>query len=139
MAYAIARTERLPIPIINTTPLIDVMLVLLVMFLIALPTQKHATMRDLPGTDGAPAITQPTVRNIQIDFLGGIWLDDQPVSIGELSKALAIAPTMRNATEIHVRTDGLAPYTTFDHVMAVIKTSGYDKVGLVGNERFAGD
>jgi biopolymer transport protein ExbD len=122
---------------INTTPLIDVMLVLLIMLIITIPVQTHSVALDMPN--GQPPISSvpPEVVTIDVDFDGSIlWnlmkINDQADLEARL-KAAAIAP---NQLELHLRPNKLAPYRMVAAVMAAAQRHGITRLGIVGNEQF---
>src|ERR1700692_2408207 len=104
---------------INTTPLIDVMLVLLIMLIITIPIQTHAIKMNLPVGNPPPPITQPEVVQIDIDFDGTTTWNGQPVQ-----------------AEIHLRPNKLVPYKDVAAVMASAQRLGATKIGLIGNEQY---
>ena len=123
---------------INTTPLIDVMLVLLIMFIITIPIQTHAVKLDLPvSTDAPPPEVEPTINNVEIDFLNGVYWNKQPVTMDQLGRYFKAASNMRPEPELRLRPDPLAKYEIVDQVMAAAQKSGVRKMGFVGNENYA--
>jgi biopolymer transport protein ExbD len=123
----------------NTTPLIDVMLVLLIMLIITIPIQTHAVKLDLPAGNPPPPPTPPVVVTIDVDFDGTILWDGTPIT-GEddLTGRLKAAAAMPDQPEVHLRPNKLATYATVAHVMADSQRLGITKLGLVGNEQFVG-
>jgi biopolymer transport protein ExbD len=122
-----------PISELNTTPLIDVMLVLLIMFIVTVPIASHKVPLDLPQ-DG-PASREPTVHRLDLDAAGRIRLDGLAVSDAELParlKAIAAEPL----GELHLRTDGETRYERFDSILAAIRRAGVERLGMVDNEKF---
>ncbi len=122
---------------INTTPLIDVMLVLLIMLIITIPIQTHAVKLNMPS-GAAPPTTPPVVVRIDVDFDGTVlWngeaLADEPALEGRL---LTVAQ-MADQPEIHLRPDKLVKYEHVARVMAAAQRLGAKKLGLIGNEQFA--
>ena len=123
-----------PIGELNTTPLIDVMLVLLIMFIVTIPISTHNVPLDLPS--GKPPVTEPLVHRLELDAAGRIRLDGAMLSEADLPSRLAAIE--REATsELHLRADGETPYDRFDRVLAAIKRAGIVRLGIVDNERFA--
>ena len=122
---------------INTTPLIDVMLVLLIMLIITIPIQTHAVKLDLPtGAPPPPAPVPPTVVSIDVDFDGTIYWDgnvlpDRAALDAHFQgiAAEAVQP------ELHVRPNRLAPYKFVAEILADAQRLGVTKLGLVGNEQ----
>ena len=125
-----------PMSELNTTPLIDVMLVLLVMFIITVPITTHKVPMDLPQ---GPAVERqdPVVHRLDLDSAGRIVLDGAVLPETQLSGRLA-AIAADPLSELHLRADGETPYGRFDHVLAAVKRAGVTRLGMIGNERFAG-
>jgi biopolymer transport protein ExbD len=121
----------------NTTPLIDVMLVLLIMLIITIPIQTHAVKLDLPAGNPPPPPVPPQVVTIDVDFDGTILWDGTPVtSEQELQNDLRAAAAQADQPEVHLRPNKLATYAVVAHVMADAQRLGIQKLGLVGNEQF---
>jgi biopolymer transport protein ExbD len=125
-----------PIAELNTTPLIDVMLVLLVMFIIIIPVQTHAVKIDLPNMDGV-IISDPVINRVTIDAQNQVLWNDRSIDLVTLAKALDQTKAMTPMPELHVRPDAQARYEIANRVMAVIKRSEVGKMGFVGNEEHA--
>ena len=125
---------------INTTPLIDVMLVLLIMLIITIPVQTHAVKLDLPDPNANPPQTQlPPVVNVEIDFDGTILWDGNVIpDRATLDSRLAQAAQQQPQPEFHVRPNSLVEYKYVAEVMASAQRLGIRSIGLVGNEQFAG-
>lgn len=124
---------------INTTPLIDVMLVLLIMLIITIPIQTHAVRLDLPQGNPPPPPVQPEVVTINIDFDGSISWNGQPMtSEADLVQHFRAAAAEADQPEIHVSPDRLASYKYVAHVLADAQRLGMTKLGIVGNEQFVG-
>ncbi len=122
---------------INTTPLIDVMLVLLIMLIITIPIQTHAVKLDMPRDNPPPTLVQPVVVNLDIDFDGTIaWngtvVPDRATLEGYLRAAAAQDPQ----PEIHLVPNKLVKYSYVAMVLAEAQRLGVVKIGLVGNEQF---
>lgn len=122
---------------INTTPLIDVMLVLLMMFIITIPIQLHSVNLNLP-TGTPPALTtEPVVVTIDIDFDGTIlWNGDALPSREALQARLREAAARPDQPEVHVRPNKLVEYKYVAEVLAESQRLGISKLGIVGNEQF---
>jgi biopolymer transport protein ExbD len=125
-----------PLLDLNTTPLIDVMLVLLVMFIITIPIQTHAVKLDLPTCANCPK-PDATVNTVTISPGGQIAWNDAPISKQELGYMLKQMQQMRPTPELHLRPDAGARYGTVDEVLAIIKRAHVEKFGFVGNEAYA--
>ncbi len=122
---------------INTTPLIDVMLVLLIMLIITIPMQTHAVKLDLPQGNPPPPPTPPTVVTIDVDFDGTILWNGDPVSDEQqLQARFTNASLLPDQPEIHLKPNRLAPYKAVAHVMADAQRLGMTKLGIVGQEQF---
>jgi biopolymer transport protein ExbD len=122
---------------INTTPLIDVMLVLLIMLIITIPIQTHSVKLDMPaGTP--PAVTvQPEVVNLDVDFDGTVlWNGQALADRAALESRFQAAAAQAVQPEVHLRPHKLATYKYVAAVMASAQRLGVTKIGLVGNERF---
>ena len=125
---------------INTTPLIDVMLVLLIMLIITIPIQTHAVKLDLPDANAHPPQTRPPpVVNVEVDFDGTILWDGNTIpDRATLEGRLAQAAQQDPQPEFHVRPNSLVEYRYVAEVMASAQRLGIHSIGLVGNEQFAG-
>ncbi|MCX8004609.1 MAG: biopolymer transporter ExbD [Burkholderiaceae bacterium] len=122
---------------INTTPLIDVMLVLLVMLIITIPIQLHAVNLNMPIGNPPPPLEQPQVVTIDVDFDGTIyWNGEMIPDRATLEERLAQAAAMPVQPEVHLRPNKLAEYKDVAAVMASAQRLGVVKLGLVGNEQF---
>ncbi|MEH0164697.1 ExbD/TolR family protein [Paucibacter sp. JuS9] len=125
---------------VNTTPLIDVMLVLLVMLIITIPIQLHSVNLDMPPPSNQTPPKEPTVVELFIDFDGVVSWNGVPVaSMAELDSRLgeqAQIPVADQA-EIHIKPNKLVEYGVVAAVMASVQRHGLTKMGMVGNEQFA--
>lgn len=122
---------------INTTPLIDVMLVLLIMLIITIPVQTHAVKLDMPRDTTPPPIVQPAVVDVLIDFDGTITWDGAAVPDREtLENDLQTAARQNPQPEIHINPNKLVKYSYVAMVLAEAQRLGVQKIGLVGNEQF---
>jgi biopolymer transport protein ExbD len=121
---------------INTTPLIDVMLVLIIMLIITIPIQTHAVKLNMPVGTPPPPPTPPVVITLEIDFDGTlIWNGDQidPHSLEPRFRSAASEPVQ---PEFHLRPNKLVTYKHVAHVMATAQRLGVTKIGLIGAEQF---
>jgi biopolymer transport protein ExbD len=121
----------------NTTPLIDVMLVLLIMLIITIPIQLHSVNLNMPTGNPPPPTAPPVVVTIDVDFDGTIlWngeiLPDRPA----LEARLANTAAMPDQPEVHLRPNKLVEYKAVAMVMASAQRLGVTKLGMVGNEQF---
>lgn len=123
----------------NVTPMIDVMLVLLIMFIITIPIQTHAVKLDLPSNQNQPQNSQvdPVINRVSIDFLNTIYWNDQEVDLATLRTYFNDAARMEPQPEIHLKPDALSRYDVVNNVMAQAQMSGVTKIGFVGNEAYA--
>ncbi|MDB5987740.1 MAG: biopolymer transporter ExbD [Nevskia sp.] len=122
---------------INTTPLIDVMLVLLIMLIITIPIQLHAVNINMPVGNPPPPLTLPEVVRIDIDAAGTIrWNGESIADTGALDAKLSTAAAANVQPELHIRPDARVPYRVVAGVMAAVQRKGLSKVGLVGAEQF---
>src|SRR5471032_638784 len=122
---------------INTTPLIDVMLVLLIMLIITIPIQTHAVKLNMPVGNPPPPPTPPVVVNIDVDFDGTVIWDGATVANrAELEQRLTTAAALPTQPEIHLRPNKLVTYKDVAMVMASAQRLGITKLGLVGGEQF---
>ncbi len=141
MAMSGGRDDGEPMMEINTTPLIDVMLVLLIMFIITIPIQTHAVKVDLPVND--PRQQKPPVdpvkNKVSIDPAGTISWNGAPVDPVTLQQYLEQSVAMNPEPELHFQPDPKAKYERVDQVLAVIKRSNVTKLGFIGNEQYYGD
>jgi biopolymer transport protein ExbD len=132
-----AAADDLPVADINTTPLIDVMLVLLVMIIITIPVQLHAVNLHLPAGDPPPVAHQPEVVQIDIAPAGALAWNGTPVpDRADLGARLAAAAALPEQPEMHVRPDQGAKYDAFAAVMVAVNQAGLTKVGVTGTEQF---
>ena len=122
---------------INTTPLIDVMLVLLVMLIITIPIQLHSVNLNMPIGNPPPPLEQPVVITVDVDFDGTIyWNGDVVPDRAALEARLIEAAAQPVQPEVHLRPNKLAEYKDVAAVMASAQRLGVTKLGLVGNEQF---
>lgn len=127
-----------PMMEINTTPLIDVMLVLLIMFIITIPIQTHAVKLDLPQNSDAPTPPVDPVKNkVVITASGGVLWNGGAVNLQQLRQYLDISQQMNPLPELHLEPEENARYELVDQVLAVTKQARVEKMGFVGNERYA--
>lgn len=126
-----------PISDLNTTPLIDVMLVLLIMFIITIPIQTHSIGIDLPGPATEQTIPMDPVKNkVTIDAAGSIRWNGTAIDRLTLRQYLAASLRMPVEPELQFQPEADARYLTVDEVLADIKRSGVTRLGFVGNERY---
>jgi len=123
---------------INTTPLIDVMLVLLIMLIITIPVQLHSINLDMPTGTPPPAIKKPTIVRIDIDARNVVrWNDKTLTDRAELDALLLQASQQQPQPEVHIKPQGKAKYEAVAGVLASAQRNGLTKLGIVGSEQFA--
>jgi biopolymer transport protein ExbD len=124
---------------INTTPLIDVMLVLLVMLIITIPIQLHSVNLNMPVGNPPPTEIKPEVVKIDIDERNVVYWQGVPViDRADLEAKMKAASEQAVQPEIHVRPNRLAKYNTFAEVMVSANKRGLVKLGVIGSEQFIG-
>ena len=121
---------------INTTPLIDVMLVLLIMLIITIPIQTHAVKLNMPVGNPPPPAEPPEVVALDVDFDGTLTWNGEVVPRAGLDARLASAAARPIQPEFHLRPNKLVKYEHVAHVMASAQRLGVTKIGLVGSEQF---
>jgi len=121
----------------NTTPLIDVMLVLIIMLIITIPLQTHAVKMNMPvGPSSAPP-KPPEIVRIDVDFDGTIgWNGEIVPDRATLENKLSMVAAQPDQAEVHLRPNKLVSYKVVAMVMASAQRLGVTKIGLVGNEQF---
>lgn len=139
MAVGDSSGEAGPMVDMNTTPLIDVMLVLLIMFIITIPVQTHATKLDLPPPNNTPNNIKPDFNTIEVDFLNTVTWNGQQVTLEQLRSYLdqVAARPEDQQPELRIRPDSLAKYNVVVDIMAQAQQAGVKKMGFVGNEKYA--
>lgn len=124
-----------PMSEINTTPLVDVMLVLLVIFIITAPLMTHAVRIDLPKASSELLSEKPEVVSISIDHAGKIYWNDQPVTEADAKDKLAAAAKQNPQPEVHIRADKDTRYQVLAEIMANAQTAGITKLGFVSEPK----
>jgi biopolymer transport protein ExbD len=129
--------EDEPMMEMNMTPLIDVLLVLLVMFIITIPVMTHAVKLDMPRPSNAPQTVLPVVINLEIDFDGTILWNGSPVAdVDTLDAYFHREAANDPQPELHIRPNKRAEYDIVARVLASAQRNGLRKIGFVGNEQF---
>jgi biopolymer transport protein ExbD len=136
MSMSIGGGENEPMMDINMTPLIDVMLVLLIMFIITIPVMTHAVKLDMPRASNAPSLAEPVVINLEIDFDGTVLWNGTPVEYEALEGYFRREAAMDPQPELHIRPSKRAKYDVVARVLASAQRNGMRKIGFVGNEQF---
>jgi biopolymer transport protein ExbD len=126
-----------PLTEMNMTPLIDVMLVLLIMFIITIPIQTHAVKMNMPVGQSAQPPAPPEIVRIDVDFDGTIGWNGQIIADrNELEAKLATVAAMADQPEVHLRPNKLVTYKVVAMILASAQRLGVTKIGIVGNEQF---
>ena len=133
IAYATVAEQ--PISAINTTPIIDVMLVLLIMFIITLPLMTHSVKIDLPR-DGEVQ-SDPEIHHLELDSASRLSWDGAPIAEAALPARLAALRVAAPDGVLHFRADPETRYEDFNRVLADVKRAGIERLGFIGNDRFA--
>ena len=116
---------------INMTPLVDVMLVLLIIFIITVPVLTHSVEVDLPRASNSPSETKPTTIQLAINAQGEVFWNEQKVSEAELAGKLNAAAAAKPQPEIHLRGDRTVAYEHVVKTMAAVQNAGLLKLGFV--------
>ena len=141
MAVSGGTEDGEPMMDMNMTPLIDVLLVLLIMFIITIPIQTHAVKVDLPVNDPRqqkPPI-DPEKNKVSIDPAGVVSWNGAPVDEVTLRQYLDTSSAIKPEPELHFQPDPQARYEVVDRTLAVIKRSAVSKLGFIGNEQYRND
>ncbi|GAC1531656.1 MAG: biopolymer transporter ExbD [Ramlibacter sp.] len=125
-----------PMMDINTTPLIDVMLVLLIIFIITIPIQLHAVNLELPVGTPPTSNIKPEKVQIDIDDKSVVYWQGLPVTATELDRKMQELSTLPVQPEIHVRPNKDCQYAVFAKVLATSKRNGLSKLAVIGSEQF---
>lgn len=139
MAMSGGKDDGEPMMEMNTTPLIDVLLVLLIMFIITIPIQTHAVKIDLPVADNNPPPPNqidPVKNRLGVTARNEILWNDAPATLNQVKQYLAQTKSMVPEPELQFQPDPASNYLTVDRILAVIKDSGITKFGFVGNEQY---
>ncbi len=126
-----------PMMEMNTTPLIDVMLVLIIMLIVTLPVMTHAVKLDMPRPDNAPPPIQPEMVTIKIDYDGTIlWNDAAVPNLATLERYFKVEAQKVPQPQVAIRPDARARYDAVAQVLASAQRNRIEKMGLIGNEQF---
>ena len=123
-----------PMSEINVTPMVDVMLVLLIVFMVAAPLMTVGVPIDLPQTQARQMETQSEPITVSVTPDGQIFLGDEPVGLEVLVERVAAAAVNGTEDRIYVRGDGAANYGTVMQVMGTLSGAGYSKIGLITDQ-----
>jgi len=134
--FLAVHVDSAPIMAINTTPLIDVMLVLLITLIVTMPVMTHAVKLNLPHHGGQPI--EREVVTVEIDFDGTIYWNDSAVAdYAQLEREFKITAAQGDQAEVRVRANRRAKYDVVAKVLAAAQRNGIRNLGLVGNEQYA--
>ena len=138
MAMSMGSDDGEPMVEMNTTPLIDVMLVLLIMFIITIPIQTHAVKIDLPqSSPPSDNVVDPVKNKVAIDAGGVITWNGAPIDLLTLRQYLQQSLRLPVEPELQVQPNAQTRYVVVDEVLAEIKRAGVTKLGFVGNEQYS--
>ena len=133
------RLERTPAPLpmseINMTPLVDVMLVLVVIFIITAPLLASSIQLELPKTEAAKPGDVPKFVSVVVDKSGQAFLNDQPLDLTELATKLVQTAQTNPDTEVQLRADAAVPYGRIVQVMGTAQKAGLNRIGFVADAR----
>ncbi|CAL60543.1 Biopolymer transport protein exbD1 [Herminiimonas arsenicoxydans] len=118
-------------PEINTTPLVDVMLVLLIIFIMTIPVMNHAVKLDLPRAANQPNEVKPETINLSIDAAGKVYWNNEILDESQLAARVADAAKVTPQPELHLRAERTTPYEKVAQVMAAAQSGGLSKMGFV--------
>jgi biopolymer transport protein ExbD len=120
-----------PMAEINVTPMVDVMLVLLVIFILSAPLFTHSLQLDLPTAKSAPAPEKPQTVSIAIDAAGKLYWQDQAVTLAELTSRMQTAAARQPQPDVQLRADKATRYEVIAEVMSAAQSNGLTKLGFV--------
>ena len=138
MAMSGGRDDGAPMMEMNMTPLIDVLLVLLIMFIITIPPQTHAVKLDLPqnNPNDIPPPVDPVKNKLVVTQGNAILWNGSPINLVQLRQYLDVTQQMNPVPELHLQPEPEARYEVVDQVLAVTKEAHVSKMGFVGNEAY---
>jgi biopolymer transport protein ExbD len=136
MAMAVSSNEGKSYSDINMTPLIDVMLVLLIIFIITIPSQTHAVKIDNPSHDPQPPATPPEVVELSIDFDGTLQWNKRTVDRATMQNYISQDAAKNPQPEVHIAVDKFSKYEIVAQALADLQHRGLKKIGFVNNESF---
>ncbi len=139
MAMSGGKDDGEPMMEMNTTPLIDVMLVLLIMFIITIPVATHAVNIDLPNPSAPPpdVVIKRDKNKLVIEPTGALLWNGTPLDGGQLMSTLQATMKIKPEPELQFQPDPQAPYEAAAQALNIIKGSGVTAFGFVGNEQFS--
>lgn len=118
-------------PEINTTPLVDVMLVLLIIFIITIPVMNHSVNIDLPRASNQPDLVKPENINLAINAQGQVFWDAQAIDPEQLQQRIVLAAAKNPQPELHLRAERTTQYEKVAQVMAAAQSGGLGKIGFI--------
>lgn len=118
-------------PEINTTPLVDVMLVLLIIFIITIPVINHSVKIDLPRATNQPNLAKPENINLSIDAQGKVYWNNEAVDFPQMQSRIAEAAKRNPQPELHLRAERTTQYEKVAQVMAAAQSGGLGKIGFI--------
>ena len=122
-----------PMSEINVTPMVDVMLVLLVIFILTAPLMASSIKLDLPQTDAAKVSETPKFVTLVVDKTSQIFLNDKPIALNALKASLTQTATLNPDTEVQLRADAAVPYGKIVEVMGAAQKAGLNRIGFVAD------
>lgn len=123
--------QHQPMSEINTTPLVDVMLVLLVIFIITAPLLQHAVTINLPQASNQPLLEKPEIVSVSLDEAGNIYWNDKLLSKPAFIQQLKLTKMNSSSTELHLRADAQTRYQLIAEVISEVQNSGLHKLSFV--------
>jgi biopolymer transport protein ExbD len=134
MAMAVSGNDGRSYSDINMTPLIDVMLVLLIIFIITIPSQTHAVKIDNPKPHQPPPPTRPEVIDLSIDFDGTLLWNQTPVERATMQSFISQEAAKSPQPEVHITVDKYSKYEIVAQTLADLQHRGLSKIGFVNND-----
>ncbi|MDR2031949.1 MAG: biopolymer transporter ExbD [Azoarcus sp.] len=131
MGMNVGQSEDETISAINTTPLVDVMLVLLIIFLITIPVATHVVAVELPKEPNRPRETQPENVNLSVTRVGEVYWNQEPLDNEALVARLKTVAVREPQPEVQIRGDGGAPYEHVGRVVLACQRAGILKIGFI--------
>ena len=116
---------------INMTPLVDVMLVLLIIFIITVPVMKHSVNVDLPRASSEQQVIKPETVRLSVDAQGGYYINDSKITDEELAPRLRAAAAQTPQPDLHIRGDKAVRYERVAQAMAAAQQAGLHKIGFI--------
>ena len=116
---------------INMTPMVDIMLVLLIIFIVTIPVMKHSVNIDLPRATNEPQNIKPETIRLSVDAQGKYFLNETPIADADLAPQLKTAATQKPQPELHIRGDKAVRYERVAEAMAAAQQAGLRKIGFI--------